>query len=89
MKYLEAKALHGGAQNKALTGAPENKGAGGGDADPLASVDFASGPARAAAHEAGLTADDFKRKRRGAEKGFTKDDVKRIAADRAADEETA
>lgn len=91
MKYLESKALRGGYANKALPGAEQNK-AGvpatdGAQTDPLETVDFASPAARTSATEAGLTAEDFKRKRRGSDKGFTKDDVERIAGNRAADED--
>lgn len=75
-----------GGENKALTG-DENKGADDGGGDSLAAVSFASPQARQAAVDAGLTAEDFKRRRKGSESGYNKDDVARIAASRGTPDE--
>lgn len=87
----ERKALAGPAENK-TTGLP----AGTRRVDPvgktaesgggLEGVAFASAAAKAAAEEAGLSAEDFKRKRAGSDAGFNKADVERIAGNRTADE---
>lgn len=78
------KAMPGAPADKMRRGAdvvPENKSdRENTDTDPLDGVDFASGAARDAADDAGLTAAHFKRRRRGSERGFTKEDVERIAA---------
>lgn len=79
MKYLESKQLRGGHENKALRGAPQDKGARARVSDPLGTVQFASPPAKKAALAAGLRAADFRGKKKSSEKGFTKDDVARIA----------
>lgn len=86
------KAAPGPAANKMLTGkaaVPENKAAETEtDAgDGLDNVDFASPEAREAAAGTKLTADAFKRQRRGSERGFTKADVERIAGNAEADED--
>jgi hypothetical protein len=62
-----------GEADEVLTETPE-------DADGLEGVPFASPVARAAAEEAGLTAESFKRRRKSSEGGFTKGDVERLAA---------
>lgn len=75
------KRAGGAPENKALAGPGENK------ADELEGVAFASPAARAAADEAGLTAEAFKRKRKSSDSGFTKADVERIAENTAAEED--
>lgn len=57
------------------------------EADKLEGVQFASAAAHAAAADAGLVAEDFKRKRKSSEQGYTKADVERIAGNREATEE--
>lgn len=75
------------AAGKALAGPAENKGADTALATSLDTVAFASPQARQAAADAGLTAEDFKRRRKGSESGYNKDDVARIAASRGEAEE--
>jgi pyruvate/2-oxoglutarate dehydrogenase complex dihydrolipoamide acyltransferase (E2) component len=53
----------------------------------LDAVAFASPAARAAADEAGMDAEAFKRRRKSSEAGFTKADVERIAAATSDDDE--
>lgn len=53
----------------------------------LDSVKFASPQARAAAEEAGLTAESFKRKRKSSEHGFTKEDVENLVPEDDEDDE--
>lgn len=79
MKYLEAKALRNAPENKALSGPPESKDDSE-DTGPLAGVPFASPAARAAAEEAELAADAFKKAQPSGARGFTADDVREIAA---------
>lgn len=69
------KSITGVEANKKLDGPAANKAA-----DQLEGVSFASPAARAAAVEAGLTAESFKRRRASSESGFNKADVARIAA---------
>lgn len=78
---------------KAEAGAPANKAARTTStrettkADALEGVDFASPAAKKAARDAGLTAENFKRRRKTSDGGFNKDDVERIAASVGAQDE--
>jgi hypothetical protein len=74
MKYLEAKQLRQDYENKALTGAPENKAKTG-----LESVEFASSQARALAEEHSLGPGDFQGRQPSGSSGFTVADVREIA----------
>lgn len=80
----ETKAAAGPPENKMLPAdqaAPENKAAG------LDGIAFASPQAREAAEAFGLTADSFRRRRKGSDKGFTLADVERVADATGAGEE--
>lgn len=68
-------------QEKAAGGAPTNKSIAPGDnkSSDLDEVDFASSAAKEAARELGLTAENFKRRRKTSDHGFNKADVERIA----------
>lgn len=59
--------------------APQPAGNGDDEDVGLDAVTFASPAARAAAEEAGMNAESFKRRRKSSEAGFTKADVERIA----------
>jgi hypothetical protein len=75
------KAAPAPGENKAMTPATENKAAEAEEADALDGVQFASGAAEDAAREAGLTSDDFKRRRKSSERGFTLADVRKLTGD--------